>query len=361
MSRSVRLLLVGTLLATVAGLLLPAPAGAAERTVTYTVSARGAVQGDLGEFAAVARETLADPRGWALGGTLGFAEVAGGSDFDLVLAAPAVVAAASPGCSAQWSCRVGRTVYVNDERWRLATASWPHGLDLYRRYVVLHEVGHWLGLGHTGCPAPGRTASVMQQQSISLQGCAANVWPTLAEREEVGRRWGVPVAWSGIETRYRAMGAEGGVLGHPVTWEQPTGVGAGAFQGFRDGDIVSSPATGTHEVHGLVGARYRALGGAAGPLGYPLTDELATPDGRGRYNDFPGTGGSSIHFTPETGAHEVYGAIHARWAAMGRERSALGYPVSGEYDVPGGRRSDFQGGSIVYQRATDTTEVLLPG
>ena len=390
------------------------PAQAQERAVTYTVSSQGAVQSDLGHFAAVAQEALTDHRGWSLGGALGFREVASGSDFDLILASPRVVGDAAPGCSSTWSCRVGRNVYINDERWRLGTDSWPHGIDLYQRYVILHEVGHWLGLGHTDCPVPGRTAWVMQQQSISLQGCRANVWPVIAEREEVGRRMGVPVYWSEIEQKYRAMDQQNGVLGYPVNWEQPTGIGSGWFQGFQNGDILWSQATGTHEVHGAIGARYRALRGAAGPLayptidetaapdgygryshftgtgggsiywtpqtgahevygairgrwvelrfeqgplGYPITGELPTSDGRGRYNDFAGTGGGSIYWTPQTGAHEVYGAIHDRWSELGRETSALGYPVSGEYEVEGGRRSDFENGYIRWDRATDRTAV----
>ena len=46
-------------------------------------------------------------------------------------------------------------------------------------------------------------------------------------------------------------------------------------------------------------------------LGYPLTDETATPDGVGRYNHFQG---GSIYWTPATGAHEVHGAIRGQWA-----------------------------------------------
>ena len=34
---------------------------------------------------------------------------------------------------------------------------------------------------------------------------------------------------------------------------------------------------------------------------------------------------------------------------MGWELSSLGYPVSNEYAIPGGRRSDFQHGSITYR------------
>jgi uncharacterized protein with LGFP repeats len=59
-----------------------------------------------------------------------------------------------------------------------------------------------------------------------------------------------------------------------------------------------------------------------------------------------------VYWTPATGAHEVHGAILARWAALGWERSYLGYPVGDEYDLPGGRRSDFERGSVTWDAAT---------
>lgn len=353
-------LLLALLVAVAAVVLQPGSASAAERTVTYTVSSRGAVAADLGQFAAVAREALTDPRGWSLGGTLGFQQVGSGSDFDLILASPSVIAGASPGCSAQYSCRVGRSVYINDDRWRLGTHSWPHGLALYQRYVILHEVGHWVGIPHTDCPTPGRTAWVMQQQSISLQGCRANVWPVIAEREQAGRRMGVPVDWSAIEEKYRALGQEGGLLGVPVDWERRSPDGVGAYQNFaRPGTIYASPATGAHEIYGAIRGHYGSLGYELGPLGYPVTGERGSPDGVGRYQNFSRPGGASIYFTPATGAHEVYGPIWARWGETGWELGPLGYPTRGVHAVDGGSRADFQGGHITVDAATGRTHVVL--
>ncbi|MGY1640405.1 LGFP repeat-containing protein [Geodermatophilus sp. SYSU D00703] len=57
----------------------------------------------------------------------------------------------------------------------------------------------------------------------------------------------------------------------------------------------------------------------------------------------------------------MYGAIRARWAELGWERSGLGYPVSDEYEVDGGRRSDFEHGWIRWDRGTGQTEVHVPG
>lgn len=101
---------------------------------------------------------------------------------------------------------------------------------------------------------------------------------------------------------------------------------------------------------GAIDAKYRSLGGCGSLLGAPITDERATPDGVGRYTVFER---GSIYWTPSLGAHEVLGRIRDEWKARGWEAGPLGYPISGEYDVPGGRRSDFEHGSITWRAATD--------
>jgi hypothetical protein len=170
--------------------------GPPQLTVTYEVAASGAVQADLGAFATTAQSILQDARGWSLGGSVAISPVASGGDFTLILASPSVVANAAPVCSSAYSCRVGDRVYINDRNWRQATPAWNATgapLWLYREYLVNHEVGHFLGYGHEDCATAGTPAPVMQQQSISLQGCEPNGWPLDHERQRFADDRGVPV------------------------------------------------------------------------------------------------------------------------------------------------------------------------
>lgn len=153
------------------------------RTVHYTVETRGTISTSLAEFRRQAHATLNDPRGWRTTGTA-FQEVASGGSMTLVLAQANRVPEFSPVCSARWSCRVGRYVVINQDRWRYASTAWRSrggSLRDYRHMVVNHETGHWLGHGHRSCPGAGAPAFVMQQQSISLGACRINPWPRPAE------------------------------------------------------------------------------------------------------------------------------------------------------------------------------------
>jgi len=150
------------------------------RVITYSVATRGAVRSNLGEFIANAEATYADARGWRAAG-IRFDRVATGGDFTLWLATPDEVARFSSTCSSFYSCRVGRNVIINDDRFLGGSPYWPGPVAEYRHLVVNHETGHFLGLGHAGCPGPGSLAPVMQQQSKGLDGCAPNAWPTAGE------------------------------------------------------------------------------------------------------------------------------------------------------------------------------------
>lgn len=151
--------------------------------VTYDVTTKGVVNASLAEFRAQANATLNDSRGWSQMG-VSFQEVTTGGMFTLVLSEASQVPSFSSGCGSEYSCRVGRYVIINQDRWQTATPSWNNAggsLRDYRHMVVNHETGHWLGHGHSSCSGAGQPAQVMQQQSIDLQGCAFNPWPTANE------------------------------------------------------------------------------------------------------------------------------------------------------------------------------------
>lgn len=76
-------------------------------------------------------------------------------------------------------CRNGNKVALNVDRWLFAAPPYAgQTIDSYRTYLVNHEVGHYIGFGHVGCPGPGQPAPIMVQQTIDLQGCAPAWWPS---------------------------------------------------------------------------------------------------------------------------------------------------------------------------------------
>jgi hypothetical protein len=156
-----------------------------------------------------------------------------------------------------------------------------------------------------------------------------------------------------IRTRWGALGWETGFLGYPVTDETRTPDQVGAYNHFQHGSIYWTAQTGAHEVHGDIHAKWAALGWETGFLGYPVTDETRTPDQVGAYNHFQH---GSIYWTPQTGAHEVHGLIREKWAALGWEGSFLRYPLEDEQEIAGKRVSKFQGGRITYDPASGTVE-----
>ncbi len=177
-------------------------------------------------------------------------------------------------------------------------------------------------------------------------------------------------AWAvlgAIRTAWLAGGAEKGTLGFPVTNELVTPDGIGRYNHFstnlasQTGSIYWTSTTGAHSVVGAIRDKWSALGWEAGVLGYPTTDEAATPGGRGRFNDFSksrnGTQGS-IYWSGGTGARWLDGPVWARYRSLGADTSRLGLPTSDLQTVTGGSQCQFQGGRIVYTSATNTTEVV---
>ena len=153
------------------------------RVYRYCTAARGVDTTFLGEFGNKLAAVFADPRGWGQAG-VALVRADGGCDFTVWLSAPASMPSFGSICDSYYSCRVGPNVVINYDRWMGATGPWNAAggsLEDYRVMVINHETGHWFGFNHRNCPGAGQPAPVMQQQSISLQGCSFNPWPTASE------------------------------------------------------------------------------------------------------------------------------------------------------------------------------------
>jgi glucose/arabinose dehydrogenase len=204
-----------------------------------------------------------------------------------------------------------------------------------------------------------------------------------------------------IEEKYAALGGTTSILGKAKAAEYSTT--GGRSRTFAGGRIIWSAETGAHEVHGLILKKFLAGGGIA-RHGFPTGDERAVEGGRsstfteariyhiskgrtsvsrgpilakylatggpdayglprtdvkkikgGEYEGY--TDGRSIYWSKANGAHLVYGLVREQYGEVGYEKSCLGLPTKDEYGVDKGRRADFVGGYILYDKTSGETSV----
>ncbi|MEV4479206.1 polysaccharide deacetylase family protein [Micromonospora coxensis] len=201
-----------------------------------------------------------------------------------------------------------------------------------------------------GGPSSAFGAPVTAEMVATTSGTAVQWF----QRGRIYWRSGVGTyyVFGGILTKYRSLGTVTSFLGFPLGDEQ-AGANGGRYQRFQGGSVYWSSATGAHTVNGAIRTKWTALGAEAGFLGYPVSDEVAVTGGRA--SQFQG---GNVYWSSATGAHEVHGAILSRYVSLGGTGSRLGLPTTDEYAVTGGRRSDFQHGAIVLDTATGTTRVI---
>ncbi len=164
--------------------------GGSGRTLTYVVQVEDGIGISPRDVATEVERILADERGWTADGKAGFRRVSGGtSDFRVRLATAGTVddicGQYGLDTGGEVNCNVGQDVMVNLKRWLLATQYYADDVTSYRALIINHEVGHFLGHGHEGCPGAGRPAPVMMQQIKGLHGCRTNVWPYDSEGRPV--------------------------------------------------------------------------------------------------------------------------------------------------------------------------------
>ncbi|HWU05139.1 MAG TPA: hypothetical protein VN520_01800 [Streptomyces sp.] len=242
------------------------------------------------------------------------------------------------------------------QEFQAGTVSWHPLTGAFAVWGLIRET--WFGMGReqygypvtdeSGCP-DGR-GRFNHFRAVHTPG---NPEASIYWTPETGAH---PV-YGDIRRKWSELGWENSPLKYPLAPETDCPTGGGRRQAFEAGTAVWHPAHGTFTTHGLIAATWTNTGSEQ--FGYPITDETGCPDGRGRYNHFramhtPGNPEASIYWTPETGAHPVYGAIRDRWARRGWETSSVGYPVEAEHDRAGlpGREQSFERGRVSWSPAT---------
>lgn len=159
---------------------------------------------------------------------------------------------------------------------------------------------------------------------------------------------------SRIHGRYAASGAEGR-LGYPVQDTSCTAVDQ-CVQRFQSGWIQSTSPTNVRAVWGAIGRTWTALGGPAGPVGHPVTDERC---GLVRSGCFQGFLGGTVYWSPASGARWVDRTFMGAYGRASYERGRLGYPRSHTLCTlrDDGCVQRFQGGLLYRSAATASVAV----
>lgn len=169
----------------------------------------------------------------------------------------------------------------------------------------------------------------------------AQAWPTIADALGVeGGDRGSDCAPIGAI----ADATNNGIIGTCINNEYDVAGGRGKAEDFRRGTAYWSPETGAHALFGRIGAHYSNLGGPSSWLGFPRSSEMVLPDGNGRYVEFEN---GAIYWTNETGAHAVPRDIMNAWGEIGYENGDIGYPISDPVERNGGVIQQFQRGFVV--------------
>jgi len=104
-----------------------------------------------------------------------------------------------------------------------------------------------------------------------------------------------------------------------------------------------------------IARQWLAMGGNRSMVGDAITGLLTTATGQ-VYAFFQNGG---IFSSPLGGVVTMIGKIFEQWTAAGGVMGDIGLPISDEYSVDGGKRSDFERGSMIFDEATGQVTTIM--
>jgi hypothetical protein len=218
------------------------------------------------------------------------------------------------------------------------------------------SAGTWRSLGYGGLPHQASPA-VQDEAAAKLQARSGwGQWPACSRKLGLSSPRGLvnppaPRPASEIDKHYNGNAEARAGLGAPRGPEFP--VRGGAVRLYQRGQVVWSGVTGARAVYGQIFTRYGQLRWEQGLLGYPVSDEHSVPGGR--QNLFQN---GVVVWSPQTGAQVLIGDIRKQYEALGGVSSPLGFPTTGERREDGGVSQTFAGGEVYWDASTRATTAL---
>ncbi|MFC4606128.1 N-acetylmuramoyl-L-alanine amidase [Rhodococcus kronopolitis] len=104
-----------------------------------------------------------------------------------------------------------------------------------------------------------------------------------------------------------------------------------------------------------IAQKWISEGGELGRLGASLTGILPAKAGNSLVKFHNG----AIATSPNGGTWSVLGKIYEIWSESGLDAGLLGLPTSDEYQVPDGKRTDFEFGSLIFNELTGAVTTVM--
>ncbi len=198
-----------------------------------------------------------------------------------------------------------------------SSADPAHGISIYCTCTPGQPAG-WYSGGGTSAAAPAQTGLLVSMLSgYARTAGIGDIHSALYTHPGAFRD-----VTTGANGTYPAAGG----------YDQATGLGSPAWTSMAAAGLSQPDAIGQH---------YYDLGGPGSYLGTATGPETAVAGGR--LQTFHG---GNLYWSAATGAHAVHGLILARYQALGGPPSLAGFPTSDEQSVVGGRASTFTGAAI---------------
>jgi len=207
-------------------------------------------------------------------------------------------------------------------------------------------------------PIPSPAARVGGGYIQMLQSADSAETYVLAQSDKIGTAF---VVGGAVLAAWQSLGGAGGPLGYPVT-----DLTAGGTQRFEGAALAGNPV---RLVSGGVLTKWGLLGYETGTAGAPLYDPAAFSTFGANSGIGQGFAGGSI-FNATAGprspqAYFVTGLILARYNALGGPGGDYGMPISDEFVTAGVHQQNFEGGNMTWSpgdtAAKEHAAVKTPG